>query len=57
MIRTYNAHFYHFVSFGTELTMEEQINKQQKEVACHEYAKYKWGISIKHNYTTNEKYL
>jgi glycosyltransferase involved in cell wall biosynthesis len=57
MIRTYNAHFYHFVSFGTELTMEEQINKQSKELACHEYAKYKWGTSIKHNYTTNEKYL
>lgn len=57
MIRIYNIHFYHFVSLGTELTPEEKLNKQQKELLCHEYAQYKWGTNIKHNPINNEKYL
>jgi GT2 family glycosyltransferase len=57
MIRTYNIHFYHFVSIGTESTPEEKLIKHHKEIECHQFAQYKWGASIKHNPLTNEKYL
>ena len=57
MIRAYNVHFYHFVSLGTEATLEEKLNKQQKEQECHIYAKYKWGTNIKHNSINNDKYI
>jgi glycosyltransferase involved in cell wall biosynthesis len=57
MIRDYKTHFYHFVSVGTEATTEEQISKREKEVACHEFAMYKWGTNIKHHNKTNLKYL
>ena len=43
LVRTHNCHFYHFVSYGTELTPKEHSSKRVKEVACHEYFKYKWG--------------
>ena len=43
LVRTHNCHFYHFVSVGTEATEEEKIIKYNKEQACHEYFKYKWG--------------
>jgi glycosyltransferase involved in cell wall biosynthesis len=57
MTRTYNVHFYHFVSLGTESTPEEKLNKQQKEQECHIYAKYKWGTNIKHNSINNDKHI
>jgi hypothetical protein len=57
MIRSYNCHFYHFVSIGTEATPEEKAKKQAKEQACHEYFKYKWGIYAQHNPETNSKML
>jgi glycosyltransferase involved in cell wall biosynthesis len=57
MIRSYNCHFYHFVSIGTEATPEEKINKQVKEKSCHEYFKYKWGTYAEHNPETNSKML
>jgi glycosyltransferase involved in cell wall biosynthesis len=57
MIRSYNCHFYHFVSVGTESTPEEKVNKQAKEQACHEYFKYKWGTYAQHNPETNSKIL
>jgi len=57
MLRTYECHFYHFVSYGTEATYEEKINKQQKEQLCHEYFKYKWGQWAKHNPDNNSKML
>ena len=42
-IRTHNCHFYHFVSYGTEITPEEKKKKQEQEKLCHDYFKYKWG--------------
>lgn len=57
MLRTYNCHFYHFVSLSTNKTPEQQLKRQQDEQFGHEYAKYKWGHHIKHNPTTNLKYL
>jgi len=57
MLRTYECHFYHFVSYGTESTYEEKISKQQKEQLCHEYFKYKWGQWAKHNSNNNSKML
>jgi hypothetical protein len=57
MLRTYNCHFYHFVSIGTESTPEEKQSKAIKEAACHEYFKYKWGQFAKHNPINNSKLL
>lgn len=57
MLRTYNCHFYHFVSVGTEATTEEKQSKAIKEQACHEYFKYKWGQYAKHNPINNSKLL
>lgn len=58
MARTYNCHFYHFVSLGHSTPTPEKIAQKQKiEMDCHEYAKYKWGEYIKHNQENNYKYL
>jgi len=57
MVRTYNLHFYHFVSLSTNDTEEKRVNRQQAEVAGHEYARYKWGDYIKHNPHNNLKYI
>ncbi len=43
MLRTYNTHFYHFVSLGTTSTPEDAQNKIILEQEDHEYFKYKWG--------------
>lgn len=56
MLRTYNCHFYHFVSLGTR-TPEKVQQNQQIEHECHVYGNYKWGTSIKHNPINNDKYL
>jgi hypothetical protein len=56
MLRTYNCHFYHFVSIGTR-TPDQIINNQAKEQACHEYFYYKWGTNAKHNPTNNSKLI
>lgn len=56
MLRTYECHFYHFVSLSVK--SPEQINiSKQNEIEGHEYAKYKWGSYIKHDPSTNLKYL
>lgn len=57
MMRTYNLHFYHFVSLGTAPTKEKQEEKAIKEQDCHEYFKYKWGQYAKHNPINNSKLL
>lgn len=57
MLRTYACHFYHFVSIGTESTLEEKQSKEIKEQACHEYFKYKWGQYAKMNVLNNSKLL
>jgi glycosyltransferase involved in cell wall biosynthesis len=57
MMRTYACNFYHFVSIGTEATLEEKQSKAIKEQACHEYFKYKWGQYAQHNPNTNSKLL
>jgi glycosyltransferase involved in cell wall biosynthesis len=57
MLRTYACHFYHFVSVGTESTLEEKQSKEIKEQACHEYFKYKWGQYAKMNVLNNSKLL
>jgi GT2 family glycosyltransferase len=57
MLRTYNCHFYHFVSVGTEATPEEKQRKVEREAQCHEYFKYKWGQYAKHNPVNNSKLL
>ena len=56
MIRTYNCHFYHFVSLGTK-TPERIAESQIKEQACHEYFRYKWGTYAKHNPINNSKLI
>lgn len=56
MIRTYNCHFYHFVSIGTK-TPERIAESQIKEQQCHEYFRYKWGQYAKHNPENNSKLL
>jgi len=56
MVRTYNSHFYHFVSIGTK-TPERIVESQIKEQQCHEYFRYKWGQYAKHNPETNSKLL
>ena len=57
MMRSYRCNFYHFVSIGTEATPEEKQSKAEKETACHEYFKYKWGQYAKHNPINNSKLL
>ena len=57
MLRSYKCNFYHFVSVGTEATPEEKQSKAQKEAACHEYFRYKWGQYAKHNPVNNSKLL
>jgi glycosyltransferase involved in cell wall biosynthesis len=56
MLRTYNCHFYHFVSLGTK-TPERIADSQIKEQACHEYFHYKWGTYAKHNPINNSKLI
>ena len=56
MIRTWECHFYHFVSLST-MTPEKAQQRMNSEIAGHEYAKYKWGTHIKHNPSNNLKYL
>lgn len=57
MLRTYNTHFYHFVSIGTEATPEEKHKKAIRERGCHEYFRYKWGQPAQHNTVNNSKML
>jgi GT2 family glycosyltransferase len=57
MLRTYECHFYHFVSLSTNKTPEQQLKRQQDEQFGHEYAKYKWNSYIKHNPKDNSKFL
>jgi len=57
MLRTYNCHFYHFVSLSTNITPEQQLKRQKAEQDGHAYAKYKWGKPIQHNPYNNLKYL
>ena len=56
MIRTWNLHFYHFVSLTT-MTSEKQQQRIDSETAGHEYAKYKWGSHIYSNPQTNQKFI
>ena len=56
MIRSYNCHFYHFVSLTTK-TPDQSNKRWEAEKLGHEYACYKWGSYIKHNPTSNLKYL
>lgn len=44
LVRTHKCHFYHFVSYGTEITLKEKKTKHGKEEACHEWFNYKWGF-------------
>jgi len=53
MIRTYNCHFYHFVSFS----INQKSDRQEKENIAHNYGYQKWGSLIQHNNITNKKFL
>ncbi len=56
MLRTYECHFYHFVSLSVK--SQEQINNsKQAERDGFEYARYKWGSYIKHNPQNNLKFI
>jgi hypothetical protein len=57
MKRTYNTHFYHFVSLSTNTTEEQKKIRRDTEIRCHEFAMFKWGKSIKHNPANNLKTL
>ena len=52
MIRTYNCHFYHFASVSVN-----GEKRRRSEIAGHEYAKYKWGAYIKHDPSSNLKFI
>lgn len=54
MKRTYNCHFYHFVSTST-ITQEQMKQKQKIEQECFDFFKYKWGRYPSHNLQTNSK--
>jgi glycosyltransferase involved in cell wall biosynthesis len=56
MIRTYDCHFYHFVSIGTRLP-EKIAQNHQLEMECHDYFHYKWGQNAQHNPINNSKLL
>jgi glycosyltransferase involved in cell wall biosynthesis len=56
MVRTYNCHFYHFVSIGTR-TPEKVEQNRLIETKCHEYFQYKWGTYAKHNPINNSKLI
>ena len=43
MARTYNCHFYHFVSLSVNNDPQNDINRQQAEANAHTWGKYKWG--------------
>lgn len=52
MVRTYNCHFYHFASVSTN-----GEKRQLAEQTGHQYARYKWGDYIKHDFKNNNKHL
>lgn len=52
-IRTYNTHFYHFVSIGTRTPEKVQSNREL-EIKCHETFKYIWGDYVKRDPINNE---
>ena len=56
MMRTYNCHFYHFVSVGTK-SLDKIQESRIREAECHEYFNYKWGQYAKHNPVNNSKLL
>lgn len=56
MLRTYESHFYHFVSVGTR-PPEKKAENQIIEKLCFEHFIQKWGKHPKHNPDTNEKFL
>jgi glycosyltransferase involved in cell wall biosynthesis len=56
MLRTYNCHFYHFVSIGTR-SSEQVAKNRQLEMDCHDYFNYKWGTNAKHNPINNSKLI
>lgn len=56
MLRTYSCHFYHFVSLSAK-SKEQEEKAKDFERNCHEYAKFKWGNYIKHNFHDNSKYI
>ena len=43
MVRSHKCHFYHFVSYGTEITEQEKKIKEERESECHRFFKFKWG--------------
>lgn len=57
MLRTYNCHFYHFVSITTNNSEESKLKRQNIEKNGFEYFKYKWGSYPKHDPITNSKSL
>lgn len=56
MIRTWNCHFYHFVSLTTS-TPESIDRRRKSESDGHNYARYKWGKPIQHNPVNNNKFI
>lgn len=56
MLRTYDCHFYHFVSLTT-LTPEKKQQREKSEQNGHEYAKYKWGSYIYNTPGSNLKFI
>jgi GT2 family glycosyltransferase len=52
MLRTYNAHFYHFASVSVN-----GDKRRQAELIGHEYFKYKWGNYMKRDINNNILFL
>jgi len=56
MIRSYNCHFYHFVSVSSK-SAEDAEKSRQYEKNCHEHFRLKWGTYAEHNPDNNSKML
>lgn len=56
MVRTWNCHFYHFVSLTT-LAPERADRRIKADADGHNYARYKWGNWIQHDPETNNKFI
>ena len=56
MLRTWNCHFYHFVSLST-MTPDKEQQRKQAEQNGHGYSKYKWGSYIYSHPETNQKFI
>jgi hypothetical protein len=57
MVRSYNAHFYHFESLTTRKDPKISQQRDLLQVQATKYFHYKWGAYLLNHPDTNQKYL